>query len=282
MEEVLNPGAAEQLGEALSTGSIPAIVGLILLLLAPAILYVTNGKVSSNVGAWISLFRGLAAGVASSLITVAATGSENWWIALIMGCATLIASQGFLDKIRVLIPNNAGPVVLLFFLVIGVSGCSATPEIRAQLATQTVVSQMANASNGLDLELRLRVVEGHEDAMTSIAEECGEPCPDWEQRYDAILEPITQARTVNRQLAASVRLGQRSINVWLEFGELPADWAGDEGRCQAIAEAVAALPGVLEAADVDVPVIITDNAEVFTRRICEAVAEYVEGRSDNE
>ena len=94
--------------QALQSGSLPAIIGAILLVLAPAVLYITNGKVSNMAGKIISLCRGVAVAVGGSLVSAAASGGE-WRITLIVGLVGLFASQGHLYLIRDLIPEPKNP-----------------------------------------------------------------------------------------------------------------------------------------------------------------------------
>ena len=85
---------------ALQAHSWPAIIGLALTLIAPAIGIILPGKVSPYAEKWISLFRGLALGV-GPVLAVGAT----WWIALITGIVGLLQSDGFQRLIRDVIPD---------------------------------------------------------------------------------------------------------------------------------------------------------------------------------
>jgi len=88
---------------ALQAHSWPAIIGLALTLIAPAIGVVLTGKVSPYAEKWVSLFRGLALGV-GPVLAVGAT----WWIALITGIVGLLQSDGFQRLIRDVIPDWCG------------------------------------------------------------------------------------------------------------------------------------------------------------------------------
>ena len=88
---------------ALQAHSWPAIVGLALTLIAPAIGTIITGKVSPYAEKWVSLFRGLALGV-GPVLAVGAT----WWIALITGIVGLLQSDGFQRLIRDVIPDWRG------------------------------------------------------------------------------------------------------------------------------------------------------------------------------
>jgi len=85
---------------ALQAHSWPAIIGLALTLIAPAIGTILTGKVSPCTEKWISLFRGLALGV-GPVLAVGAT----WWIALITGIIGLLQADGFQRLIRDVIPD---------------------------------------------------------------------------------------------------------------------------------------------------------------------------------
>ena len=88
---------------ALQAHSWPAIIGLALTLIAPAIGTIITGKVSPYAEKWVSLFRGLALGV-GPVLAVGAT----WWIALITGIVGLLQSDGFQRLIRDVIPDWCG------------------------------------------------------------------------------------------------------------------------------------------------------------------------------
>lgn len=103
----VDPGMIEELISAIGNGSVAAIVGLALLILAPAVLYVTAGKLSPLASKWVSLIRGLAVGLGSGLVAATASGGE-WWVGLVTGGVGLLASQGFLDVIRSLVPDRGG------------------------------------------------------------------------------------------------------------------------------------------------------------------------------
>ena len=85
---------------ALQAHSWPAIIGLALTLIAPAVGTIITGKVSPYAEKWISLFRGLALGV-GPVLAVGAT----WWIALITGIIGLLQADGFQRLIRDVIPD---------------------------------------------------------------------------------------------------------------------------------------------------------------------------------
>ena len=88
---------------ALQAHSWPAIVGLALTLIAPAIGTILTGKVSTYTEKWVSLFRGLALGI-GPVLAVGAT----WWIALITGIVGLLQADGFQRLIRDVIPDWRG------------------------------------------------------------------------------------------------------------------------------------------------------------------------------
>ena len=93
----------DEFAAALQAHSWPAIVGLALTLIAPAIGVVLTGKVSPYAEKWVSLFRGLALGV-GPVLAVGAT----WWIALITGIVGLVQAGGFQRLIRDVIPDWRG------------------------------------------------------------------------------------------------------------------------------------------------------------------------------
>ena len=88
---------------ALQTHSWPAIIGLALTLITPAIGVVLTGKVSPYAEKWVSLIRGLSLGV-GPVLAIGAT----WWIALITGFFGLIQADGFQRLIRDVIPDWCG------------------------------------------------------------------------------------------------------------------------------------------------------------------------------
>jgi len=90
---------------ALGSGEWSAVAGLALLMLAPAILYVLDGKVSETAAKWLSLVRGVAVGLGSGLVATAASGGA-WWLGIVTGGVGLVASQGFLDLVRALLPDR--------------------------------------------------------------------------------------------------------------------------------------------------------------------------------
>ena len=90
---------------ALGSGQWPAVAGLALLLLAPAVLYVLDGKVSPVAAQWASLVRGVAVGLGSGLVASSASGG-SWWLGLVTGLVGLVASQGFLDLVRAVVPDR--------------------------------------------------------------------------------------------------------------------------------------------------------------------------------
>ena len=88
---------------ALQSGSWPAIIGLALLFLAPAVSVVVAGKISPAAERWVSLARGAALGL-GPILAVGGT----WWIALITGIVGLAQSAGFQDLVRAVIPDYRG------------------------------------------------------------------------------------------------------------------------------------------------------------------------------
>jgi len=85
---------------ALQAHSWPAIAGLALTLLAPAIGIILLGKISPYAEKWVSLIRGLSLGI-GPVLAVGAT----WWIALITGIVGLLQADGFQRLIRDVIPD---------------------------------------------------------------------------------------------------------------------------------------------------------------------------------
>jgi len=95
----------ETFSQALSSGNHVMIVGIVLMILTFAIHYVIDGKISDNNIKIFSIVRGVATGIGTSLISVGPSNGD-WKIAVIVGTAGLLLSQGFLDTIRSVIPSK--------------------------------------------------------------------------------------------------------------------------------------------------------------------------------
>ena len=100
-------GLLEDFLAAVAAGNLPVIVGLVLLVLLPAVGYVLAGKLSERADGWLSVIRGFVVALASAMIGAAASGGD-WRIGLAAGAFGILQSGGLLDKVRELIPGRKG------------------------------------------------------------------------------------------------------------------------------------------------------------------------------
>ena len=160
--------------------------------------------------------------------------------------------------------------LLFVAFALALAGCQGSVQTRAQVATQTTLTALAEAVVVVNQDVHARLGPAHLAAVHEVQEQCPAPCPDWEARYDAELEPLTQVREVNRNLAAALHLTQSLLSLWIHEGALPATWAS---RCHDLAEAAGALLGVLQTAGIDVPEALSGNCAPVIEATCRLVVE---------
>lgn len=150
-----------QLAEAIRGGNWGGVVGIALLVLAPAVLYVLEGRWTAKTDQVFSLIRAVALTVGGALVVTTAAGGSWWWAALI-GVFGVVGSKGLLDLVRALVHGNRLPPIVpgLLVLVFLMSGCGAGPCH----VERSVVNALDAGVSVADAQLRDSGASGWEDA----------------------------------------------------------------------------------------------------------------------
>lgn len=267
----------EEVQQTLLSGHWEAIIGMLLLVLAPAIEAILKGKLGSIADKWISLSRGVLLGVGAPLAASVAA-NVPWWVAVVTGLIGLVQSAGFQDQVRSLIPvkstqpkpmggqpGSAPPpiplaiaiatVAFVAWILVTCSGCSVrqtqtnirtglTAAGDALLSADRVISPEAErASNAILADIAARCAEEHG---------AGEPCPgalaEYRQRYgyredgpDVGWAAVAPAFRASYEALSAADAG---IMIWVHTGHLPCCW---DQVCHEGAEAVSHIVEAVEA-----------------------------------